>query len=121
MELKAVDSVECFAELRRGRYHFLSRSVAGQNVHLNRFREHPAIVRAKLKEGSDITIRAFFAMNRTRKPRAQNRQIDREVEYVDAVNRKWFAINLTELPATFPLARSTTIELDLDELLDMQT
>jgi hypothetical protein len=94
--------------------------IVGPVERSNRFRR-VGFDPASLKEGTRITIRAFFAMDKTLTPRVDSGLIDLEVEFVDPQTKKLFANILTELPSSFPLARGTSIELDLDEVLTVQT
>ena len=70
-----------------------------------------------LKEGDIVTIRAFFLVSRDLIFRADGGYIDLEIEFIDG-ETIWGNI-LTELPPQFPLAKGTSIELSIDEILNV--
>lgn len=70
---------------------------------------------SSLKKGDIITIRAFFLVSKVPVFQADGGYIDLEIEFIDG-ETIWGNI-LTELPPHFPLAKGTSIELSLDEIL----
>jgi len=72
---------------------------------------------SSLKEGDNVTIRVFFLVSRDPVFRADGGYIDLEIEFIDG-ETIWGNI-LTELPSQFPLAKGTSIELSIDEILNV--
>jgi len=70
---------------------------------------------SSLKEKDIVTIRVFFLVSRDPVFRADGGYIDLEIEFIDG-ETIWGNI-LTELPPQFPLAKGTSIELSIDEIL----
>ena len=121
MRFNANDFQAFFDELTRNGFHIFSREHAKkQDFYPNAFPAYPEVDIAHVREGDRITIRAFFAADKTPTPRVDSGYIDLEVEYVDREAKKLFANILTELPAGFRLSQGTTIELDVDEVLFLQ-
>ena len=79
----------------------------------------PELQISDIKEGDIIVIRAFFAASKAAVPRIDSGHIDLELEYVDREAKTLFGNILTEPPARFTLAKGTTIEFDLDEVLSV--
>ena len=112
---------EFFDDIARDRYHIFGRRHAKTpGFYPNPFPAYPELQLSKINEGDIITIRAFFATSKDVRPRIDGGHIDLEVEFVDRDAQKVWGNILTELPATFALARGTSIELDLDEVLLVQ-
>ncbi len=72
---------------------------------------------SSLKAGNVVTIRVFFLVSRDPVFRADGGYIDLEIEFIDG-ETIWGNI-LTELPPNFPLAKGTSIELSIDEILNV--
>lgn len=70
-----------------------------------------------LKERDIVTIRVFFLVSRDPVFRADGGYIDLEIEFIEG-ETIWGNI-LTELPPQFPLAKGTSIELSIDEILNV--
>ena len=70
---------------------------------------------SSLKKGDIVTIRVFFLVSRDPVFQADGGYIDLEIEFIDG-ETIWGNI-LTELPPQFPLAKGTSIELSIDEIL----
>jgi hypothetical protein len=70
-----------------------------------------------LKEGDIVTARVFFLVSRDPVFRADGGYVDLEIEFIDG-ETIWGNI-LTELPPQFPLAKGTSIELSIDEILNV--
>ncbi len=65
-----------------------------------------------------VTIRAYFVISKKPIYKIDSGKIDLQVECID--NDIIFGNILTELPSNFPLAKDTTIELDINEILYKQ-
>ena len=65
-----------------------------------------------------VTIRAYFLILKKPIYKIDSGKIDLQVECID--NNTIFGNILTELPSNFPLAKGTTIELDINEILYKQ-
>ncbi len=99
-------------------FHIYSRKHAKEaKFYPNAFSSIPPIAIADLNPGDRITIRAFFAIGKSLRPRVDSGYLDLEVEYVDLDSNSVFANIITDLPTAFSLAKGTTIELDIDEVL----
>lgn len=72
-----------------------------------------------LKEGDRVTIRAFFVTQMMPVFKADGGYNDLEVEHIE--NDVIYGNILTVLPPQFPLAKDTTIELSIDEILKKQS
>ena|GEM_PF-2399895 len=72
---------------------------------------------SSIKTGDIVTIRVFFLVSRGKVFRADGGYIDLEIEFIDG-ETIWGNI-LTELPSHFPLAKGTSIELSIDEILNV--
>ena len=72
---------------------------------------------SNLKKGDIVTIRVFFLVSKDPVFRADGGYIDLEIEFIDG-ETIWGNI-LTELPPQFPLAKGTSIELSIDEILNI--
>ncbi len=70
---------------------------------------------SNIKAGNVVTIRVFFLVSREPIFRADGGYIDLEIEFIDG-ETIWGNI-LTELPSQFPLAKGTSIESSIDEIL----
>ena len=68
-----------------------------------------------LAEGDLVTIRVFFAVSKFPVFQADGGYIDLEIELIE--DGIIYGNILTELPVNFPLAKNTTIELSIDEIL----
>ncbi|MEX0726325.1 MAG: hypothetical protein WD065_08655 [Planctomycetaceae bacterium] len=118
MKLDSRDHQEFFDDLDENRYHIFSRrNAAKPGFYPNAFPAHPEIAIEDVREGDLITVRAFFAVGRSKPPRIDSGEMTLEVEWVDRDERLLVANILTDLPQSFPLAKGTSIELDLDEVL----
>jgi len=110
-----------FEDLTDDGFHIFSREHAKtQGFYPNQFPEYPEVDLSGIKEGDRITIRAFFAMDKTATPRVDGGHVDLEVEHIDYDATTIFANILTDLPPTFALAKNTSIELAFDEVLSVQ-
>jgi len=72
---------------------------------------------SSLKKGDIVTIRAFFLVSKVPVFQADGGYIDLEIEFIDG-ETIWGNI-LTELPPQFPLAKGTSIELSIDEIMNV--
>ncbi len=72
---------------------------------------------SSLKKGDIVTIRVFFLVSRVPVFRADGGYVDLDIEFIDG-ETIWGNI-LTELPPQFPLAKGTSIELSIDEILNV--
>ena len=110
-----------FHDLTEDGFHIFSRKHAKTpNFYPNPFPEYPEVDLSEIKEGDRITVRAFFAMDKTAMPQVDGGHIDLKVEHVDHDARTILGNILTELPPTFALAKNTSIEVDFDEVLSVQ-
>ena len=121
MLFDAKDHREFFDDIIRDGFHIFSRRHAqSPGFYPNEFPAYPEVQISDIHEGDTVTVRAFFAANKAAMPRIDSGQIALIVEYVDRDAMTLFAGILTELPKKFALAKGTTIELDLDEVLSVQ-
>ena len=121
MKFDANDHKAFFDDVLQNGFHIFSRHCADKpEFYPHAFPAYPELDVSDIHEGDKITIRAFFPMSRTAMPRIDSGLIDLEVEHVDRDAKTLFANILTELPATFALAKGTSIELYLDEVLSVQ-
>ena len=112
---------EFFHELKQDGYHILSRSRAAEaGFYPNTFRPFPRIALEDIQENQTITIRAFFATGDKQQPNVESGIISVEVEYVDRETQSVFANIVTTLPSRFAIAKGTTIELSVDEILSIE-
>jgi hypothetical protein len=70
-----------------------------------------------LHVGDTVTIRVFFKAGTGRKYRIEGGLVDAEIEAIEG--KTIWANILTELPKGFPLQKSTTIGLSIDEVLEL--
>jgi hypothetical protein len=118
MLFDANDHKEFFDDISKEGFHIFSRRHAKTSgFYPNEFPSYPEIKISKIKVGDAITIRAFFPTSKAAKPRIDSGYIDLEVEHLDRDAKTLFGNILTELPPTFALAKGTSIELDIDEVL----
>ncbi|MFN0198721.1 MAG: hypothetical protein ACKVT0_18395 [Planctomycetaceae bacterium] len=118
MTIDPRDHQEFFDDVDENRYHIFSRrNAAKPGFYPNAFPAYPEIAIEDVCEGDQITVRTFFAVGRSKPPRIDSGEMTLEVESVDREAKTLFGNILTELPATFALAKETTIELDIDEVL----
>jgi hypothetical protein len=68
-----------------------------------------------LVEGDLVTIRVFFVISKFPVFQADGGYIDLEIELIE--DGIIYGNILTELPAKFPLAKNSTLELRIDEIL----
>ena len=121
MKFDATDHKAFFDDLTENGFHIFSRHHAKTpGFYPNAFPSFPKLDIPDIKENDKIAIRVFFSMSKTAKPQIDSGHINLEVEHIDHDAKKVFGNILTELPATFTLAKGTTIELDLDEVLFVQ-
>jgi len=118
MRFDANDHKAFFDDLTENGFHIFSRQHAKDvEFYPNPFPSHPQLGMAHIKKGDRITVRAFFPTSKSRMPRIESGLIDLEVEAIDPDAGIVFGNILTQLPATFPLSKGTSIELSLDEIL----
>jgi hypothetical protein len=110
-----------FDEIREEGFHIFSRECAKRpGYYPTPFPGVPEFGISDIHEGDTITIRAFFPTDKTPTPRIDSGLIDLEVEYIDHDAKTLFGNILTELPTSFALAKGTSIELGVDEVLFVQ-
>lgn len=118
MTFDSRDHQEFFDDIDENRFHIFSRrNAAKPGFYPNAFPAYPEIAIDDVRVGDCITVRAFFAVGRSKPPRIDSGEMTLEIESVDRDERLLLANILTELPESFALAKGTSIELDLDEVL----
>ena len=118
MRFRADDHEVFLNDIREEGFHIFSRQHAkSPGFYPNAFPSYPEISISDIKDGDTITIRAFFPLSKAAMPQIDSGHIDLEVECVDRDAKMLFGNILTELPDNFALAKGTTIELNLDEVL----
>ncbi len=121
MKFNANDHQAFFNDLSENGFHIFSRQHAeNQGYYPNPFPPHPAIRIGDVQENDIITIRAFFSTSKKTMAPIDSGHIDLEIEWVDRDAESIFGNILTELPQAFALAKGTTIELGIDEVLSVQ-
>jgi hypothetical protein len=81
------------------------------------FPHYPKLTLSDVEERDLITIRAFFADTKASPPRRDSGQINLEVEWVDHDEEHVWGNIVVDLPKHYALARGTSIELEIDEVL----
>ena len=118
MVFDANDHKEFFHDVTENGFHIFSRRHASNaGFYPSALPAYPDLQIADINVGDTITIRAFFPASKAARPRIDSGHIALEVEYVDADRKNVWGNIITELPATFALAKGTSIELSLDEVL----
>jgi len=109
-----------FSDLANEGFHIFSRRNAQTTGYYpNAFPSFPEIDITNIKEGDTVTVRAFFPTNKLTPSRIDSGHMDLVVEHVDRDAKTLFGNIVTELPPGFALAKGTTIELSLDEVLSV--
>lgn len=109
-----------FSDLANEGFHIFSRrnaKIAG--YYPNSFPSFPELDIADIRVGDTLTVRAFFGA-KSALSRIDSGHMDLVVEHVDRDAETIFGNIVTELPAGFALAKGTTIELSLDEVLSVR-
>ncbi len=102
-------------------YHIFSwEHAAKPGFYPNDFPTTPEYNESDIQENDQIVIRVFFAVDELNPPTIESGKINLEVEWFDIETYTVFANILTELPSTFALAKNTTIEVELDEILHVE-
>ncbi len=110
-----------FNDLTEDGFHIFSRRHAeNPSYYPNAFPSYPTLGLCDVQESDTITIRAFFSTSKTPMSNIDSGYLVLEVEYVDQDAERIFGNILTELPKAFALAKDTTIELGIDEVLSVQ-
>ena len=103
-------------------FHIFGREYACQpGFYPNEFPSFPEYDTMDVNVGDRVTIRAFFAVGKGSKPVIESGEIDLEVECVEVETDTVFANIITELPSNFSLTKNTTIELHIDEILQVHS
>ena len=99
-------------------YHIYGRRNAQDpTFYPNQFPHYPELQLVDIEERDLITIRAFFVDKQSALPRIDSGQINLEVEWVDHDEEKVWGNIVMDLPKHYALARGTSIELEIDEVL----
>lgn len=70
-----------------------------------------------LKKGDCVTIRVFFLISKVPVFRVDGGYVDLDIESIE--NDTIYGNILTEMPVHFPMAKGTTIELSIEEILQI--
>jgi hypothetical protein len=101
-------------------FHIFSRENAKlKGFYPNQFPDYPEFDISKIKIDDRVTIRAFFFKTKSSSSPIDSGHIDLEVEFIDYETQVITANILTELPAHFALSAGTSIELSVDEILQL--
>ncbi len=104
------------ADLEENGYHIFSKIKSKKKgFYPDKFPKYDDIDISNLNEGDVVIIRIFFLISTSPVLRADGGYVDVEVESIE--NDIIWGNILTKLPDSFPLAKDTTIELNIDEIL----
>ena len=121
MKFQTSEHETFFNDIREEGFHIFSRQHAKKpGFYPNTIPSYPDVSISEIKDGDIITIRAFFPVSKAAMPQIDSGQIDLEVECVDHDAKTLFGNILTEFPEMFALAKGTSIELNLDEVLSVE-
>ena len=121
MKFDARDHEAFITDLNEDGFHIYSRKSADTPGFYPPPRlDYPEIDLSNLKEGDQITVRAFFCVGKVPNANIDSGLMHLDVEHVDHENKMLFGNILTELPPDFALAKNTSIELAFDEVLSVQ-
>ena len=108
------------SEITEEGFHIFSRNSAKiKGFYPNQFPDYPEIDISKIKVNDRLTIRAFFFRTQSSSSPIDSGSVDLEVEFIDYETQIITANILTELPSHFALSKGTSIELSVDEILQL--